>query len=157
MVGTRPADVAAIWARLAEVADPEIPIISVVDLGIVRDVAIDGRGVACVTITPTYSGCPATRTIEREIVAHLAACGVANVRLIVALAPAWTTDWISTDGRAKLLAHGIAPPTPDARAIACPQCGARETESVSRFGSTPCKELRRCSVCKEPFDHFKCH
>ncbi len=154
--GARPS-LEQVWEWLADVPDPEIPAVSVVDLGIVRDVAIDDAGATVVTITPTYSGCPATRTIEREIVANLVSRGVPSVRLAIALAPAWTTAWISDSGRTKLLAYGIAPPTPDARAIACPQCGATNTEMLSRYGSTPCKELRRCTICKEPFDHFKCH
>lgn len=156
MVGTSRAT-ERIWHWLDEVADPELPTLSIVDLGIVRDVAIDAAGDVTVTITPTYSGCPATRTIQSDIVAHLHACGIAAPRIAIALAPAWTTDWMTDRGRAKLLAYGIAPPQNDEDAIACPQCGARETERVSRFGSTPCKELRRCRACREPFDHFKCH
>ncbi len=145
-----------IWSWLADVADPEIPALSVVDLGIVRGVAVGADGSVDITLTPTYSGCPATRTIERAIGETLAAHGVPRVRLHVALAPAWTTDWITLAGHAKLLAYGIAPPQRSA-AIACPQCGSQATELVSRFGSTPCKALRRCITCKEPFDHFKCH
>ena len=156
MVGTSPT-CERVWHWLGEVADPELPALSIVDLGIVRDVAIDAENRVTVTITPTYSGCPATRTIERDIVARLRACGIATPRIALALAPAWTSDWIGERGRAKLLAYGIAPPQRDERAIACPQCGAVETELVSRFGSTPCKELRRCRACREPFDHFKCH
>lgn len=156
MVAARPT-CERVWRWLAAVPDPEIPALSVVDLGIVRDVAIDDAGDVTVTITATYSGCPATRTIERDIALHLRACGVASLRVEIALAPTWTTDWISRSGRAKLFAYGIAPPQADERAIACPQCGSHATERISRFGSTPCKELRRCRACKEPFDHFKCH
>lgn len=149
--------VADVWRLLAEVADPEIPAVSIVDLGIVRDVTIARDGTVTITITPTYAGCPAMRAIERDIGTHVRACGLATPRVAIALAPAWTTDWISESGRAKLLAYGIAPPNASEAAIACPRCAACATERISRFGSTPCKELRRCTACKEPFDHFKCH
>jgi ring-1,2-phenylacetyl-CoA epoxidase subunit PaaD len=140
----------AIWAVLAEVADPEIPVISVVDLGIVRAVE-PGR----VVITPTYTGCPAAQVIERDIRAALDCAGYRQVRLETALSPAWTTDWITPGGRDKLRAYGIAPPTREA--VECPQCGSAATEEISRFGSTPCKALWRCRDCAEPFDLFKCH
>jgi ring-1,2-phenylacetyl-CoA epoxidase subunit PaaD len=146
-------DVDAIRAVLAGVPDPEIPVVSVVDLGIVRDVT-SGR----VTITPTYTGCPATQVIERDIRDALDAAGYRQVRLETVLSPPWTTDWISAEGREKLRAYGIAPPTPPGeRQVACPQCGSTETEEISRFGSTPCKALWRCRSCAEPFDLFKCH
>jgi ring-1,2-phenylacetyl-CoA epoxidase subunit PaaD len=164
----RPA-VAEIWDLLAAVPDPEIPVLSVVDLGIVRDVAYAGDTLY-VTITPTYSGCPATRTIERDIVRALDERGIADVVLDVALAPAWTTAWLTPDAREKLRAYGIAPPDDDDGAgapagilrfrearTACPRCGARDVTLVSAFGSTPCKALYRCNACREPFDHFKCH
>ena len=144
-------DVGIIWALLAEVPDPEIPAVSVVDLGIVRSVAPDK-----VTITPTYSGCPATRYIEESIRAALDAAGYRSVGIETVLAPPWTTDWISDAGKAKLLAYGIAPPDL-AKAATCPQCGSTDTEEVSRFGSTPCKAQWRCRDCLEPFDRFKCH
>ncbi|MFL6857056.1 MAG: 1,2-phenylacetyl-CoA epoxidase subunit PaaD [Allosphingosinicella sp.] len=143
-------DTGAIWAVLAEVADPEIPVVSVVDLGIVRAVE-PGR----VVITPTYTGCPATQVIERDVRAALDAAGYRHVAIETALSPAWTTDWISAAGRDKLRAYGIAPPTRSA--VHCPQCGSSSTEEVSRFGSTPCKALWRCRDCAEPFDLFKCH
>jgi len=152
-----------IWTLLGQVMDPEIPVISVVDLGIVRDVR-KGAGGLEVTITPTYSGCPATRQIEQDIRAALARAGV-DAKLSIVLSPAWTTDWISEAGRAKLSAFGIAPPAGRAgkRAlfgaqpqVACPQCGSQHTEMISEFGSTPCKALWRCSECREPFDYFKC-
>jgi ring-1,2-phenylacetyl-CoA epoxidase subunit PaaD len=143
-------DRAPIWAVLAEVADPEIPVISVVDLGIVRSVEPDR-----VVITPTYTGCPATQVIERDIRAALDSAGYRQVRIETALSPAWTTDWITPEGRRKLHAYGIAPPT--AKAVECPQCGSSDTEEISRFGSTPCKALWRCRTCAEPFDLFKCH
>ncbi len=157
-----------IWALLGEVMDPEIPVISVVDLGIVRDVR-EGAGGIVVSITPTYSGCPATRQIEQDIRAALARAGLdANLRIV--LSPAWTTDWISEAGRAKLAAYGIAPPVSGGTGnkaarralfsaqpeVACPQCGSLHTEMISEFGSTPCKALWRCTACREPFDYFKC-
>ena len=138
---------------LAQVPDPEIPVLSVVDLGIVREVAEDR-----VVITPTYTGCPATQVIEREIRAALDAAGFRQVGIVTTLAPPWTTDWISTEGRRKLRDYGIAPPmAAGERSVACPQCGSTETEEVSRFGSTPCKAQWRCRACLEPFDLFKCH
>ena len=141
----------AIWAVLRSVMDPEIPVVSVVDLGIVRDVTPDE-----VTITPTYSGCPATDVIERTIRAELDAAGFGDVAIKTTLSPPWTTDWISDKGKEALRAYGIAPPDL-AREVACPQCGSTDTEEVSRFGSTPCKAQWRCKACLEPFDRFKCH
>ena len=153
MVTAEAIDAAAIWRVLADVPDPEIPAVSVVDLGIVREVRADPPAVR---ITPTYSGCPATLAIEASIRVALAQAGLAEVAVETALSPAWTTDWISDAGRAKLLAYGIAPPGTGATA-ACPQCGSSDTAEVSRFGSTPCKALWRCGACAEPFDRFKCH
>jgi ring-1,2-phenylacetyl-CoA epoxidase subunit PaaD len=145
--------VAGIWAVLKDVPDPEIPAVSVLDLGIVRSVEEDK-----VTITPTYSGCPATDFIERSIREALDAAGYRGVAIETRLSPPWTTDWISEEGRRKLHAYGIAPPTPvGQRAVECPQCGSSSTEEISRFGSTPCKALWRCRACAEPFDLFKCH
>ena len=141
---------AAILEVLRSVPDPEIPVVSLVDLGIVRSVSPDR-----VRITPTYTGCPATRVIERDIRDALDAAGYRAVRIETALAPPWTTDWITPEGREKLLAYGIAPPTRSA--VHCPQCGSAETKEISRFGSTPCKALWRCRFCAEPFDLFKCH
>ena len=135
---------------LDQVPDPEIPVVSVVDLGIVRTVE-RGR----VVITPTYTGCPATQVIEADIRAALDAAGYRDVAIETALAPPWTTDWITPEGREKLRAYGIAPPTRGA--VECPQCGSTETEEISRFGSTPCKALWRCRSCSEPFDLLKCH
>ncbi|MFN3389530.1 MAG: 1,2-phenylacetyl-CoA epoxidase subunit PaaD [Allosphingosinicella sp.] len=137
---------------LASVPDPEIPVVSVVDLGIVRDVTPER-----VTITPTYTGCPATQVIERDIRDALDAAGYRAVAIETVLSPPWTTDWITPEGREKLSAYGIAPPVPRGAAVACPQCGSTHTEEVSRFGSTPCKALWRCRDCAEPFDLFKCH
>ena len=142
-----------IWAVLATVPDPEIPVLSVVDLGIVRAVdSCAGR----VAITPTYTGCPATQVIERDIRTALDAAGLGDIKIETILSPPWTTDWISESGKAKLHAYGIAPPS-DARTATCPQCGSTQTEEVSRFGSTPCKAQWRCRACLEPFDRFKCH
>jgi ring-1,2-phenylacetyl-CoA epoxidase subunit PaaD len=140
----------AIWQVLEDVCDPEIPVVSVVDLGIVRAVHPDR-----VVITPTYTGCPATQVIERDVRAALDAAGFRDVAIETVLSPPWTTDWISEAGRAKLKAYGIAPPT--RQAVACPQCGSTATEEISRFGSTPCKAQWRCRDCWEPFDLFKCH
>lgn len=148
-------------AALADVPDPEIPAISVVDLGIVRGVRADPPAVL---ITPTYTGCPATIAIEMSVRAALDAAGFADVPIQTLLSPAWTTDWISDRGRAQLRAYGIAPPPKGDAAsslrggvVECPQCGSTETVEVSRFGSTPCKALWRCKACLEPFDSFKCH
>jgi len=143
------------WSVLAEVADPEIPVVSVVDLGIVRDVAVRDDQVE-VTLTPTYSGCPATLPIRQAVEAALHE-RFPNVSVKVSLAPAWTTDWITPDGRRRLEDFGIAPPNPVFnRPRACPQCGSTDTEQLSEFGSTPCKALYRCRACREPFDYFKC-
>ena len=135
---------------LSHVPDPEIPCVSVVDLGIVRDVTEDA-----VTITPTYTGCPATIAIEADIRAALDRAGLARMKLETTLTPPWTTDWISAEGHEKLRAYGIAPPS--VTATLCPRCGSEHTEEISRFGSTPCKSLHRCLDCREPFDRFKCH
>jgi ring-1,2-phenylacetyl-CoA epoxidase subunit PaaD len=135
---------------LESVPDPEIPVLSVVDLGIVRSVEPDR-----IVITPTYTGCPATEVIGRDIRAALDRAGYADVAIETALSPAWTTAWITPAGREKLLAYGIAPPTRNE--VRCPQCGSASTEEISRFGSTPCKALWRCRDCREPFDLFKCH
>jgi ring-1,2-phenylacetyl-CoA epoxidase subunit PaaD len=140
-----------LWDVLAEVPDPEIPAVSVVDLGIVRDVSAER-----VTITPTYSGCPATHAIEQSIREALDAAGYRQVRIDTVISPPWTTDWITEAGRDKLRAYGIAPPSTGTE-VHCPQCGSVDTEEVSRFGSTPCKSQYRCRDCLEPFDRFKCH
>ena len=163
------ASVAQVWAWLEQVPDPEIPVISVVDLGIVRDVAwIDETCV--ITITPTYSGCPAMTVIRDDIERVLAAQGVERVSVQTRLAPAWTTDWMSARGKASLSGYGIAAPAQQvvdisgisrkaspALVVACPHCGSRHTRLVSQFGSTACKALYRCGDCKEPFDYFKAH
>lgn len=144
-----------IWTVLKGVPDPEIPVISVVDLGVVRDVAWQGDTL-CVAVTPTYSGCPATSVISREIEAALRQSGVEHLSIETKIAPPWTTDWLTESGRQKLRDYGIAPPQPANGPKACPHCGSVSTEDVSRFGSTPCKAQWRCRDCLEPFDYFKC-
>lgn len=152
------------------VLDPEIPVLSIADLGILRAVQVDENGHVDVTITPTYSGCPAMDAIRQDILAALANDGYDDVQIRTVLAPAWTTDWITAAGRQKLKEYGIAPPSPDrkpgivsltlgmrapASEVACPQCGATQTREVSRFGSTACKAQYVCDSCREPFDYFK--
>lgn len=153
---TRP-DIGQIWAWLGEVPDPEIPVISLVDLGIIRAVEWLGDRLV-VTVTPTYSGCPATGVINLEIENALRSRGIGKVELRRQLSPAWTTDWISAEGLEKLRQYGIAPPLRALGAdVHCPRCGSLETEEISRFGSTPCKSNCRCKSCLEPFERFKCH
>ncbi len=144
-----------IWAWLDQVPDPEIPVISLVDLGIIRAVEWEGD-MLNVTVTPTYSGCPATTQINEDILAGLARHGLTQVTLHRQLSPAWTTDWLSDKGRAKLEAFGIAPPGARGTPERCPNCGSANVERTSQFGSTPCKALWRCADCLEPFDYFKC-
>ena len=144
-----------IWSWLDEVPDPEIPVISVVDLGIVRALGWDGDTLS-VTVTPTYSGCPATSVISIEIEKALHQRGVEKVALKRQISPPWTTDWLTERGRARLEEYGIAPPQPAGGPDRCPRCGAAEVERISQFGSTPCKAQWRCKSCLEPFDYFKC-
>ena len=146
-------DETAIMAVLETVPDPEIPVLTITDLGIVRGIAHDPPRVL---ISPTYTGCPATVAIEQMIRQALDRAGFADVGIERVLFPPWTTDWISQRGRERLHAYGIAPPSPSA-AVECPQCGSAETVEVSRFGATPCKAQWRCKSCLEPFDRFKCH
>jgi ring-1,2-phenylacetyl-CoA epoxidase subunit PaaD len=158
MVKVRP-EAAQLWSWLEEVADPEIPAISVVDLGIVRDIRWNDDELV-VTVTPTYSGCPATEVIARDIREALLARGVEKVRLETKLSPPWTTDWISERGRRRLQESGIAPPASgliQIENVACPRCGSHAVEMISRFGSTPCKSIYKCRACLEPFDVFKRH
>jgi len=152
-------------ALLAKVPDPEIPVLSIVDLGIVREVRQEADGRVRVAITPTYSGCPATEVIRRLVRAALDAGGYADAILEEVLSPPWTSDWLTPAGREKLRAFGIAPPESGiasprqlagALAVSCPRCGSRATERVSEFGSTPCKAHYCCRACGEPFDYFKC-
>ena len=146
-------DETAIMAVLDEVMDPEIPVVSITDLGIVRGFVEDPPRVR---ISPTYTGCPATQAIELAIREALDANGFGDVHIERQLFPPWTTAWITSRGRERLHAYGIAPPSPSATAE-CPQCGSTDTVEVSRFGSTPCKAQWRCNACLEPFDRFKCH
>lgn len=155
----------AIRALLAEVADPEIPVLSIVDLGIVRHVRFEADGRLHVGITPTYSGCPATEVIRTAVRTALDAAGYADAVLEEVLSPPWTSAWVTSAACAKLKAFGIAPPQEpvssprrlwNAPLVPCPRCGSRTTERVSEFGSTPCKAHYRCSACREPFDYFKC-
>lgn len=162
-------------ALVAAVPDPEIPVITLADLGILRDVRLE-EGRICVVLTPTYVGCPATEAIREEVLRVLADDGLADARVEVTLSPPWTTDWISEAGRERLRAYGIAPPHTMAdgtaageapreqpirlvraqpAGVACPRCGSHDTERLAAFGSTPCKALHRCRACREPFDHFK--
>ncbi len=156
------------WAVLDGVPDPEVPAISVCELGIVREVLDHGASLEIV-LTPTYSGCPATEVIEQSVCEAIDAAGLGPARVTMRRAPAWTTDWISADGKRKLRDYGIAPPGPAAAdgavpirivgrradAVACPRCGSVHTERLSAFGSTACKSLWRCIACREPFEHFK--
>jgi ring-1,2-phenylacetyl-CoA epoxidase subunit PaaD len=150
----------SVFDLVAAVADPELRVVTIADLGVLRDVTVDGERVT-VTITPTYSGCPAMDVIRADIRRALAAAGYPDVEIITTLRPAWSTDWISDSGRSKLAAAGIAPPGPSRGPIAvtfrarCPRCGSPDTEELSRFGSTACKALWRCRSCAEPFDHVK--
>ncbi len=148
---------------LGQVADPEIPVLSITDLGIVREVEVGER--VTVALSPTYSGCPATEVIEKSVLDALHEHGVEDVEIRRVLSPPWTTDWISDEGRDKLRQYGIAPPEKGAgkrallrgeRQVACPRCGATSTQLVSEFGSTACKASYRCSDCLEPFEYFKC-
>jgi ring-1,2-phenylacetyl-CoA epoxidase subunit PaaD len=152
------------WEVVAGVVDPEIPVLTIADLGVLRDVAIND-GCVEVAITSTYSGCPAMNMIKLEIELALERSGFRNSKVCTVLSPAWTTEWMSEEGRRKLREYGIAPPQPAStrralfgvEQVACPQCGSSDTELLSEFGSTPCKALWRCRSCREPFDYFKCH
>ncbi|MDR0808439.1 MAG: phenylacetate-CoA oxygenase subunit PaaJ [Gemmobacter sp.] len=166
-------DVAEVWRWLSEVPDPEIPVISLTDLGIIRDVVWEDDTLV-VTVTPTYTGCPATSIINLDIEMALRGHGIGKLRLERQLSPPWTSDWITAEAREKLRAYGIAPPVDGTAAdgrlagrvsrlaggsnlvIACPRCGSGHTEKISQFGSTPCKASYRCKDCLEPFDYFKC-
>ncbi len=147
------------------VADPEIPVLSIADLGVLRDARLRDDGAVEVDITPTYSGCPAMNMVAGQVESALLEAGLPKPRVRLVLSPAWTTDWMTEAGRDKLRAYGIAPPARRAsrralfgmdEEVACPRCGSAETEKLSEFGSTACKALWRCTACKEPFDHFKC-
>ncbi len=171
---TTPAEIKdIIWKLLESVSDPEVPVISVIDLGVVRNIEVDptptsgGRGIT-IFLTPTYTGCPAMDVMKMNIRMVLLQHGFTNIKIIQVLSPAWTTDWMTEHGKQKLKAYGIAPPhykqavcTPDAfqqeEAIQCPLCNSYHTRLISQFGSTACKALYQCNDCKEPFDYFKCH
>lgn len=159
--------IAEIKALLEQVTDPEIPVLNIIDLGILRNIEVDENSVI-ITITPTYSGCPAMDVISIQIKMTLAANGHKNVVIKNTLSPAWTTEWMTEEGKDKLKAYGIAPPNPvqqvctpdifqEEETIQCPHCNSLNTKLISRFGSTPCKALHQCNDCKEPFDYFKCH
>lgn len=158
------------WAALATVMDPEVPVVSLVELGIAREARLAEDGAVEIVLTPTYSGCPATELIEQQARAAVEAAVPGPVRVLTQRAPAWTTDWISAEGRRKLREYGIAPPgpatlpaggesvirfMPRAAAVTCPRCDSPDTERLSAFGSTACKALYRCRACREPFEHFK--
>lgn len=150
-----------ILSILGEVSDPEIPVLTVLDMGIVRDVKMNGDETEIV-ITPTYSGCPAMDAISMDIRLKMAEHGFKKVKITSVLSPAWTTDWMTEDGKSKLKAYGIAPPLPrsldkSGSEVECPHCHSLHTRLLSQFGSTACKALYQCNDCKEPFDYFKCH
>jgi ring-1,2-phenylacetyl-CoA epoxidase subunit PaaD len=156
---------AKISAAIADVCDPEIPVLSLNDLGVIRAIEIAADGVVEVSITPTYSGCPAMSVMAIDLQIALAKVGFGNARIKTILSPAWTTDWMTSQGRDKLLAYGIAPPAAIASrralfgeddALICPRCASKQTSKISEFGSTACKSLWRCESCLEPFDAFKC-
>ncbi len=158
-----------IYEILENVCDPEVPVLSILDLGIVRDVVVENDDEIEIVITPTYSGCPAMNMIAMNIRIEMAAAGFPNIKISEVLKPAWTTDWLTENGKQKLKAYGIAPPQyssknkaqnlafDDEKAIPCPLCDSENTEMISEFGSTSCKSLHRCKDCLEPFDYFKCH
>lgn len=153
-----------IWSYLEEVSDPEIPVLTIVDLGIVRDVKIL-QGKSVITITPTYSGCPAMKMIEEQIIEKLNEKGIQDLQVNLVLSPAWTTDWLTESGKNKLREYGIAPPENEVdksvlfaepTIVPCPKCGSKNTRMISQFGSTACKAHYQCNNCLEPFDYFKC-
>ena len=170
-------DTVAVWQLLREVHDPEVPVLSILDLGIVRDIRVvqpgsgqpaPGTSQLEIVITPTYSGCPAMDMIRQQIATTLEQHGYGHVRITTVLSPAWTTEWMSQEGKDKLKAYGIAPPNPlqqvcqirpfhREEAVQCPHCGSYHTTLISEFGSTACKALYKCVDCREPFDYFKCH
>lgn len=168
IANSQPLTAKKLWQLLEEVSDPEVPVLSILDLGIVRNVVVEDEH-ASITITPTYSGCPAMNAIATDIRLRLLAEGYSNVTIHTQLRPAWTTDWMSAAGRQKLEDYGIAPPVDGTAtghmlnlfgadtAVRCPLCKSDNTHLVSQFGSTACKALYQCDDCREPFDYFKCH
>jgi len=164
---THQIDKQAIYSYLEEINDPEVPVLSIIDLGIVRDVKMNDEELE-VIITPTYTGCPAMDMIAATIKIQLATLGFKKIKITQVLSPAWTTEWMSEEGKRKLREYGIAPPNPKqqvcdqklfavAEAVQCPHCNSYHTHRISEFGSTACKALYQCDDCKEPFDYFKCH
>jgi ring-1,2-phenylacetyl-CoA epoxidase subunit PaaD len=163
--GASPATVERARSAAAAVLDPEVPVLTIADLGVLRGVEVDDEGDVTVTVTPTYSGCPAMEVIEHDVAEAVRAAGFDRVTVRRVLSPAWTTDWMSDEGRRKLEDYGIAPPGAAAHhvggpvalslSVRCPQCGSPDTRETSRFGSTACKSLWQCRACREPFDHFK--
>lgn len=159
-MATKQTDTAPLYALLDSVADPEIPVLTLRDLGVLRDISVINDEIR-ITITPTYAGCPAVEAMRADIETVLRQAGYQHVSVRQRLSPAWTTDWMSEEGRQKLHEYGIAPPAcrSDEKfttAIACPQCGSEDTRKISEFGSTACKALYQCQSCREPFDYFKC-
>lgn len=153
------------WRAASTVTDPEIPVLTIADLGVLRGIRVDGEGAVVADITPTYSGCPAMNMIAINVDVALRNAGFSEVKVNTVLSPAWTTDWLTDEGRAKLKDYGIAPPSGQTGRhalfgedeVTCPRCGSHETERLAEFGSTACKALWRCTACGEPFDYFKCH
>ncbi|MGO1545649.1 MAG: 1,2-phenylacetyl-CoA epoxidase subunit PaaD [Gulosibacter sp.] len=170
-IAQRPMDpeAARVWDVVGKVTDPEIPVLTIIDIGILREVMVASDGTAQVIITPTYSGCPAMDTIKADVEQALREAGYDRYEVTMSLAPAWTTDWMTPEGKQKLEQYGIAPPTGNSAvgmqrgpkrlslAVRCPNCGSIKTNELSRFGSTACKALFQCASCKEPFDYFKVH
>ena len=151
------AEIDRLWEALEAIPDPEIPVISIRELGILQDIALEQDGVT-VTITPTYSGCPAMHEISQDIKKVVTMAGYEKVVVKSRLSPAWTTDWITPEGAKKLQDYGIAPPVPKNKGpVQCPNCKSTNTDMISEFGSTACKALYKCNDCLEPFDYFKCH
>lgn len=155
-----------IYNWLSNVPDPEVPVLSILDLGIVRNVQVDPENKVTIIITPTYSGCPAMDVIAMQIRMNLISNGVKNINIENRLSPAWTTDWMTEEGKRKLKEYGIAPPQRkssdsvnlfDEENVPCPRCGSGDTIMTSQFGATSCKSLYKCNSCQEPFEHFKCH
>ncbi|BDH46048.1 phenylacetate-CoA oxygenase subunit PaaJ [Salmonella enterica subsp. enterica serovar Choleraesuis] len=160
-VSLAPASVREVWKLLATISDPEIPVLTITDLGMVRSVTHDDSGWQ-IGFTPTYSGCPATEFLLAAIRDTMASHGYAPVNITLCLHPAWTTDWMTPDARERLRVYGISPPVAHSchahltEQVSCPRCGSHDTVLISEFGSTACKALYRCASCREPFDHFKC-
>lgn len=155
-----------LWQVLSSIPDPEIPVISIVELGVIRSITIDAENTVTIKITPTYSGCPAMKQMEDDVRTSIEKEGFQNIKIEMIYNPAWTTDWLSAEARIKLQNYGIAPPeestsdksflTGRSRSVTCPRCKSKETIMVSQFGSTACKALYQCKNCLEPFDYFKC-